>query len=148
MTIEEAIQHCEENSVKEKNNGNEACSIEHMQLRNWLSELKHIKESQSREVYKNTFIELKDDSGSIYVRQEDNICVIHSLTVRPKLRKKGNGTLLLQEAENTIICMGFDKSKLYVKTKSWMKKWYEHMGYQEIKSDSIPGFSKMIKNLK
>ena len=90
MTIEEAIQHCEENSVKEKNNGNEACSIEYMQLRNWLYELKHIKESQSREVYKNTFIELKDDSGSIYVRQEDN-----------KIFTENSGLVLLHKLSKT-----------------------------------------------
>lgn len=148
MTIDEAIQHCEENSVKERNNGNEACSMEHMQLRNWLSELKHIKESQSKEVYKTTFIELQDDSGSVYVRQRNEECVIHSLTVRPKYRKKGNGTLLLQEAENTIVCLGFNKAILYVKTKSWMKFWYKRKGYVDNEINSLPGYSEMVKNLK
>lgn len=44
MTIEEAIKHCEENRIKEICKGNSKCADEHKQLKEWLEELKAIKE--------------------------------------------------------------------------------------------------------
>lgn len=46
MTIDEAIEHCEYNAKKEMYCGNSACSEEHLQLRDWLIELKQLKERE------------------------------------------------------------------------------------------------------
>lgn len=49
MTIDEAIEHCYENSEKEKCSGNVLCSNEHIQLAHWLEELKERrKQDESR----------------------------------------------------------------------------------------------------
>jgi len=42
MSLDEAIEHCEEKSC-----GNNACALEHKQLKNWLTELKELKEQKS-----------------------------------------------------------------------------------------------------
>ena len=44
MTLDEAIKHCEEKSC-----GNDACSLEHKQLKKWLTELKELKKQKSTE---------------------------------------------------------------------------------------------------
>lgn len=44
MTLDEAIQHCEENIQKEKERCNFACADEHVQLRNWLLQLRDLME--------------------------------------------------------------------------------------------------------
>lgn len=46
MTLEEAIRHCEENAQKERGNCNNQCAEEHDQLKNWLMELKELKQMQ------------------------------------------------------------------------------------------------------
>ena len=43
MTLEEAIAHCDEEVRKECDLGRHACADEHRQLRNWLIELRDIK---------------------------------------------------------------------------------------------------------
>jgi hypothetical protein len=44
MTLDEAIKHCEEKYNEQKEKGCEECALEHLQLRDWLSELKMYKE--------------------------------------------------------------------------------------------------------
>ena len=43
MNIDEAIEHCLENSMKELINGNTLCANEHCQLAQWLLELKTLR---------------------------------------------------------------------------------------------------------
>lgn len=43
MTIDEAIQHCKENAEKEILCGHDLCAREHLQLAEWLEELKTLK---------------------------------------------------------------------------------------------------------
>ena len=44
MTLNEAIEHCKEQAEK---HGCDACGKEHIQLANWLIELKKLKETQN-----------------------------------------------------------------------------------------------------
>jgi len=48
MTLDEAIEHCNDNAIKELSCGNFECSKEHTQLRDWLIELKKIKEREAK----------------------------------------------------------------------------------------------------
>lgn len=48
MTLDEAIEHCNDNAIKELSCGNFECSKEHIQLRDWLIELKKIKEREAK----------------------------------------------------------------------------------------------------
>lgn len=56
MTLEEAIQHCYENSEKEKCNGHILCSDEYIQLAHWLEELKE---------WRKRYEEIKNNSYSV-----------------------------------------------------------------------------------
>lgn len=54
MNIDEAIKHCNKNAKKEKKCGNIGCSVEHIQLRDWLIELKQLKEKEAKNEYITT----------------------------------------------------------------------------------------------
>jgi hypothetical protein len=64
MTIEEAIKHCEENSLKEEKCKNFCCAEEHRQLADWLGELLRLR-SFIRKMRDACYI-LKGTSNEIY----------------------------------------------------------------------------------
>jgi hypothetical protein len=46
MTLDEAIKHCNEDAKKERERNNIGCMDEHIQLRDWLIELKNYKNNK------------------------------------------------------------------------------------------------------
>lgn len=49
MTLDEAIKHCRE-KVAEQSECNRACAMEHLQLLDWLIELKNFKEEEKKKL--------------------------------------------------------------------------------------------------
>ena len=52
MTLEEAIEHCEEKACEQKACGNNLCSMEHRQLAEWLKELQALRNNNNEEILK------------------------------------------------------------------------------------------------
>lgn len=48
LTLDEAIEHIEKDALPNHCNGNEKCYMQHLQLRDWLKELKARREGEKR----------------------------------------------------------------------------------------------------
>lgn len=85
----------------------------------------------------NEMIHISLDNGHVslhrYDDNKDEIILI-SLIVKRK-RKQGNGKRLINRAEEISKLLKAKVIYLQVKEKSWMKEWYERLGYKEFECD-------------
>lgn len=75
MTLDEAIQHCEEVS---RDCNNAQCSIDHMQLRQWLLELKQYRErDRISKIFLNEKNKENERLSGLNQSEKDRIATLH-----------------------------------------------------------------------
>ena len=68
---------------------------------------------------------------NISIENDDpTVAIIHGISILPKYREKGNGTKLLELAEEEAMKMGARRTSLATVPDSWMESWYKRMGYE------------------
>lgn len=85
----------------------------------------------------NEMVHISLDNGHVSLhRYDDNKdeIILTSLIVKRK-RKQGNGTKLMNRAEEIAKSLKAKVIYLQVKEKSWMKGWHERLGYKEFECD-------------
>jgi ribosomal protein S18 acetylase RimI-like enzyme len=96
---------------------------------------------------KSIFIFRKDGTGMVRIYIDSNKYVyITDLNVTEEKRGLGIGSGMINMAEKTASKLGYDVVRLKCLNER-LKKWYESMGYQEIKKEST-GYHEIRKRFK
>ena len=94
------------------------------------------------------YIFQKDGKGLVRLEDEDDITGVFwimELSVSKDYREEGLGTKLMEIAEHIAIYAGGTKLRLWVEEDSWMRDWYERLGFEDDGEDSQDGKITMTK---
>lgn len=84
------------------------------------------------------YIKNKVSRVCIYLYKDDpNTIYLADLYVDSAVRNKGIGTFIMHICDNIAMQLKASKIVLFVE-KSWVKRWYEKLGYREIKEFTFP----------
>ena len=95
--------------------------------------IKHI--VKHGDVEKTTATHVMRYDGKSYVKvyyfgDDKQTGYFSNLSVDKKVRKRGEGSKLLKLVESMLRKKKFKFACLWVQNKSWVKKWYERIGYE------------------
>lgn len=93
---------------------------------------------------------IKNDVFSVSVYwylDDDNTAYISSLKVSDRYKGIGIASSIVSELEVMLKSLGFSKVLLWVDKMSWMKLWYERIGYSYFQDHEVSKYVYMIKYL-
>lgn len=94
------------------------------------------------------YIFQKDGKGLVRLEEEDDVAGVFwimELSVSKEDREDGLGTKLMGIAEDIAVYAGGTKLRLWVVEDSWMRDWYERLGFEDDGEEPQDGKITMTK---